>query len=165
MKRKGFSLIVFYSIGIALFFMMGFLMLVIIGAGTYGEIARGQSQNNESRALLSYLSTCARTNDAEGGISVAWEEEGPVLMIADGSSGFGLMIYQREGYLLENYGQMDSAPDPDIAQVIGRTEEFRVEEPAKGTFVVITDAGRVMFHIRSERSAKTAGLVADETEK
>ncbi len=148
MRRKGVSLMVFYSIGIALFFMMGLLLLVAVGAGTYRDIARGQSQNNEGRALLSYLSTCVRTNDTESGISVSWEEEGPVLTIADGSSGFGLRIYQREGHLLENYGRLEEDLNPSIAQVIGETGEFRVEEPEKGTYVVITDAGRVMLHVR-----------------
>ena len=118
MKRKGFSLIVFYSIGIALFFLIGFLLLVTIGARTYRDIARGQTQNNEIRALLSYFSTCARSNDREGGVSVSWEEKGPVLVLADGSSGFGLRIYQRDGYLLEDYGRMDSELNPDVAQVI-----------------------------------------------
>lgn len=130
--------------------MIGFLMLVTIGAGTYRDIAQGQTRNNENRALLSYFSTCARSNDREGAVTVSWEE-GPVLVIADGDSGFGLRIYQRDGYLLEDYGRMDAALNPDIAQIIGETQEFRVEEQAEGTFVVITDAGRVLFHLRSAR--------------
>lgn len=165
MKRKGFSLTAFYFIGIASFFMIGFLLLVAIGAGSYRDIARGQTRNNESRALLSYFSTCVRSNDREGGISVFREKEGPVLVIADGSSGFGLRIYQRDGYLLEDYGRLDSALNPDIAQVIGETEEFRVEEPAEGTFVVITDAGRVLVCLRSTQAVGTTGFRSDETEK
>ena len=136
-----------------------------IGARTYRDIVQGQTQNNENRALLSYFSTCVRSNDRDGAVRVSWEEDGPVLMIADGSSGFGLRIYKKDGYLLEDYGRMDSALNPDIAQVIGKTGEFRVEEPAEGTFVVITDAGRVLFRLRSARSVQTAGFGADETEK
>ena len=44
-----------------------------------------------------------------------------------------------------------------MAQVIGETEVFQVEELGNGTYVVITDAGRVVFGVRSEK-----GVAADD---
>lgn len=192
MKKSRGSLITFYTMGVAVFFLAGFFLLVVFGAQTYREVAQGQERNNQTRVLLSYLSTCVRTGDradavqvvpgAGGGADVAGTEPGagggadaagtepgagdgadaveavpgsgnmasPMLVVADGDSGYAIRIYMEDGRLLEEYGSLEAAPNSSAAQEIGRTEVFQVEELTKGTFAVTTDAGRTLFSVRSK---------------
>ncbi len=146
-----------YTMAVAGVFLAGFFLTVVFGAQTYREIAEGQSRNNEARALLSYISTCVRMNDTPGAVRVSREEGEPVLVIADGQSGYAIRIYRYGDSLVEDYGEADGALYPDMAQVIGETEEFRIEELENGAYAVVTDAGRVLFGLRSEK-----GVAADD---
>lgn len=146
-----------YTMAVAGVFLAGFFLTVIFGAQTYREIADGQNRNNEARALLSYISTCVRMNDTAGAVSVSQVEGEPVLVIADGQSGYAIRIYRYGDSLVEDYGEADGALYPDMAQVIGETEEFRIEELENGAYAVVTDAGRVLFGLRSEK-----GVAADD---
>lgn len=146
-----------YTMAVAGVFLAGFFLTVVFGAQTYREIAEGQSRNNEARALLSYISTCVRMNDTPGVVRVSREEGEPVLVIADGQSGYAIRIYRYGDSLVEDYGEADGALYPDMAQVIGETEEFRIEELENGAYAVVTDAGRVLFGLRSEK-----GVAADD---
>ena len=156
MRRSG-GLAGIYTMAVAGVFLAGFFLTVVFGAQTYREIAEGQSRNNEARALLSYISTCVRMNDTPGAVRVSREEGEPVLVIADGQSGYAIRIYRYGDSLVEDYGEADGALYPDMAQVIGETEEFRIEELGGQTYAVITDAGRVLFGLRSEK-----GVAADD---
>ncbi|WP_300774384.1 DUF4860 domain-containing protein [uncultured Acetatifactor sp.] len=150
MRRSG-GLSGIYTMAVAGVFLAGFFLTVVFGAQTYREIAEGQSRNNEARALLSYISTCVRMNDTPGAVRVSREEGEPVLVIADGQSGYAIRIYRYGDSLVEDYGEADGALYPDMAQVIGETEEFRIEELENGAYAVVTDAGRVLFGLRSEK--------------
>ena len=156
MRREG-SLSGIQTMAVAGVFLAGFFLTVIFGAQTYREIADGQNRNNEARALLSYISTCVRMNDTAGAVSVSQVEGEPVLVIADGQSGYAIRIYRYGDSLVEDYGETAGALYPDMAQVIGETEEFRIEELGGQTYAVITDAGRVLFGLRSEK-----GVAADD---
>ena len=156
MRRSG-GLAGIYTMAVAGVFLAGFFLTVGFGAQTYREIAEGQSRNNEARALLSYISTCVRMNDTPGAVRVSREEGEPVLVIADGQSGYAIRIYRYGDSLVEDYGEADGALYPDMAQVIGETEEFRIEELENGAYAVVTDAGRVLFGLRSEK-----GVAADD---
>ena len=149
--RRESSLSGIYTMAVAGVFLAGFFLTVIFGAQTYREIADGQNRNNEARALLSYISTCVRMNDTAGAVSVSQVEGEPVLVIADGQSGYAIRIYRYGDSLVEDYGEAAGALYPDMAQVIGETEEFRIEELGGQTYAVITDAGRVLFGLRSEK--------------
>ena len=156
MRRSG-GLAGIYTMAVAGVFLAGFFLTVVFGAQTYREIAEGQSRNNEARALLSYISTCVRMNDTPGAVRVSREEGEPVLVIADGQSGYAIRIYRYGDSLVEDYGEAAGALYPDMAQVIGETEEFRIEELGDQTYAIITDAGRVLFGLRSEK-----GVAADD---
>lgn len=156
MRRSG-GLAGIYTMAVAGVFLAGFFLTVVFGAQTYREIAEGQSRNNEARALLSYISTCVRMNDTPGAVRVSREEGEPVLVIADGQSGYAIRIYRYGDSLVEDYGEADGALYPDMAQVIGETDEFRIEELENGAYAVVTDAGRVLFGLRSEK-----GVAADD---
>lgn len=160
MKEKSGSLVSIFTMGVAGLFLAGFFLLVVFGAQAYRGIAAGQAKDNQTRALLSYLSTCVKTGDTKGAVSLLDVDGSPALLVADGDSGYGIYIYQREGRLLEEYAQVGGGIDPSSAQVIGDTDVFQVEEQKEGTFLITTDAGRVLFHVRSEGAAKEA---ADES--
>lgn len=162
MKKSGSSPVGFYTMGVACLFLAVFFLIVIFGARTYRSIVTGQAGNNETRALLSYLATCMKANDTEGAVDVYEEDGVTVLSIADGSSGYGLRIYQHQNTLLEEYGRLGEALDPGSAQVIGETAVFRVEEVAGHTYAVTTDEGMVLFHARCGKTAETTEAVADE---
>ena len=159
MRRSG-GLSGIYTMAVAGVFLAGFFLTVVFGAQTYREIAEGQSRNNEARALLSYISTCVRMNDTPGAVRVSREEGEPVLVIADGQSGYAIRIYRYGDSLVEDYGEADGALYPDMAQVIGETEVFRAEEVAPDTYAVTTDEGKVLF--RSRCGGSTTEVAADE---
>ncbi len=148
MRKSGSSLVGFYTLGVACLFLAVFFLTVIFGAQTYRGIVAGQTDNNENRAVLAYLTTCMKANDTEDAVEI-YEEDGiTVLSIADGDSGYGLRIYQYEGALMEEYSRLGEALYPEDAQVIGETAVFRVEEVTERTWQVTTDGGRVLFHAR-----------------
>ena len=157
--RQNSDLAGFYTMAVAWIFLAVFFLTVIFCAQTYGEIAAGQAGNNEKRALLSYLSTCVRMNDTPGAVSIGQAQGEPVLVIADGHSGYALRIYRHGDSLVEDYGELDGELYPDMAQVIGKTEEFSIEELGNDAYAVVTDAGRVVFGLRSR---KERGVAADE---
>ena len=138
-----------YSIGIAALFLAGFFLLVVFGAQSYRSVAVGQEGNMDSRTLLSYIATSIKANDTAGAVTVSRGEQGTVLAIEDGSSGYVLRLYLHEGNLVEDFNALDAALSPDSAQVIGATDTFEAEYITDGLLCVRTDAGRVLLHLRS----------------
>lgn len=134
-----------YTIAIAALFLAGLLLLVVFGARTYRDAAAVQSDNNRSRALLSYIATCVRSSDREDAVSVL--QDGSVLEIAD-SSGYALYIYCADGALMEQYSARGAELNPAVSTVLERTEVFEVQTPARDTLKVTTDAGSLLLHIR-----------------
>lgn len=149
MKRRS-SPVPFFTLGIAGLFLLGFFVLIVFGAGIYREAVESENRNNGERALLSYLSTCARTNDAAGAVRVLKEDGTMALAVADETSEYAVRIYRHEGKLVEDYGRLSAPLDPKNASVIGETETFEIEEKTPGAFWVHTDAGTVIFRVRSE---------------
>lgn len=148
-----------YTMAVAGFFLAGFFLTVVFGAQTYRAIVAGQARNNQARVLLSYLSTCVRQNDTPGAVSILEEDGRTVLSIADGDTGYALRIYQEGDSLLEDYGEAGAKLYPDSAQTIGETRVFRIEDLGGDTYAVVTDAGRVLFCLRSRET--TEGLTDD----
>jgi len=148
-KNRERSPLAFYTIGIAALFLAGFFLLVVFGAQTYRNTVAGQTGNNQTRGLISYLSTCVKGGDTAGGVYVEETLYGQVLVIADGDSGYGLRIYQNEGNLLEDYAALDAPLAVDHAQVIGQTSVFEIQGDPSELLMVTTDAGKVLLHTRS----------------
>lgn len=153
MRSDGRSTVFFYRLVIAGLFLAGFFLLVVFGARTYRSIAAGQEQNSRARALLSYLSVCVKGNDTEGAVTVSQTDEGPVLVIADGVSGYAIRIYREGNRLLEDYGKADAPLNPAGAQVIGETKVFSIETGSDGLFEVTTDAGKTLFHVKCKEAS------------
>lgn len=148
MKQNRSVSVGMYTMGIAVLFLVGFLLLVVLGAAAYRDVAAGQAKNNDTRALLSYLSNCVKGGDRAGNISIQDGETGQTLVIADGS-GYALHIYQLDGQLLEEYSALDAQPNPSRATVLGATSEFTIERPAENTLCISTDAGSILLVLRS----------------
>ena len=148
-KERHFSL-GFYTIGVAALFLAGFFLLVVFGAQSYRNTVKGQNGNMQSRALQSYLSTTVKAYDAADAVSLTEEPEvGQVLALADGSSGYALRIYRKDGMLLEDYASADAALNPEEAQRLGMTERFEAEKLPGNLLKLRTDAGSVLLHLRS----------------
>ena len=139
-----------YSIGIAALFLLGFFLLIVFGAQNYRNAVAAQHENNDSRVLLSYVSTCIRGNDQTGCVRIREENGNTVLVIADEESGYASRLYLSEGNLVEDYAETDAALDPANAQIIGETTVFMVEEVQEGLLCVTTDAGSSLIYLRSE---------------
>lgn len=151
--REKSSPLGYYTIGIAALFLLGFLLLIVFGAGVYKDTVEKQDGNNQTRALRSYLVTCSQAASPED-VEVKDEGEGPegqVLVIRDGGSGYGLHIFLHEGQLKEYYGRLDTVLDPDEAKPIAETSGFDVEKLTEEAYAVTTDAGRAILHIGNNR--------------
>ena len=143
-----------YTFGIAVLFLAGFLLLVILGAEAYRNTEESRNRNFESRAVLSYIAAAVRGNDSSGEIRVL-EGQGPegsdVLLIGDGS-GYASRVYLSGGMLLEDYGPEDSALRTEGAQKIGKAGSFEASlDPDTGFLEVMTDDGNVLLHVRSRQ--------------
>ena len=150
MKAQKSSPIGFYTIGIAALFLAGFFLLVVFGAQSYRNTVAGQNGTMMNRTLLSYLSTTVKAYDSEDAVSLALDPEvGQVLVLADGSSGYALRIYHRDGILLEDYAAKDAALRPEEAQQLGETVRFEAMKLPGGLLKLETDAGSVLLHLRS----------------
>ena len=156
MKKSGHGGLGLYTIGIAALFLAGFFLLVVFGAQIYQNTVSGQSENNRSRALLSYLATTVKAYDAKNALSVEEDAEyGKILVLREGSSGYALRIFQADGFLVEEYARLDSPLNPEDAQVLGETVRF--EPTIKGGLLTVhCDAGKVLLHLRTETEEAAA---------
>jgi hypothetical protein len=137
-----------FMIGTAALFMAGFLLLVSIGAHSFQNTAAGQNGNMETRAILSYLSTCVKSNDTAGAVQVRYEGEKLVLEVADGDTGYAQRIYLHEGNLVEDFARKDAELYPEDSSLIGHTDSFEISKMPGGVLAVTTDEGRVLLHTR-----------------
>ena len=153
MKSRDSSPAGYYMIGIVALFMAGFLMLVVIGAQSFQNTVSGQSSNMSTRAILSWLATCAKSGDTAGALSVQDSSEGRILVLEDGDTGFAQRIYLHEGKLVEDYARINAPLHPEDATVIGPTDTFEIRELPGHVLSVRTDEGRVLLHMRSREVA------------
>lgn len=149
-KDKKTSPLGLYSIGIAALFLIGFFLLLIFGAQNYRGAVAAQHANDDSRVLLSYVSTCLKSCDGEGCVEIRQDGDSSVLVIADGDTGFASRLYLLDGKLVEEYAETDAPLDPENAEIIGETGVFLVEEVQDGLLAVTTDAGKSYVYVRSK---------------
>ena len=153
MRHRTNSPLGLYTTGIAALFLAVFLLLVLFGARTYQGAAARQAENNEARAMLSYLSTCVKSGDSAGNIVVEHGAFGPVLTVGE-ATGYALHIYQYEGQLLEEYSAAGSSLRPDNATVLGQTETFSLESESDHLLRITTDEGAVLLYLKCGRTLR-----------
>lgn len=149
MKQKERSGLGYYTIGIAALFLAGFLLLVILGATSYRNTVDSQNGNQETRSVISYISTAVKSNDAKGSVSVKNGEYGIFLEILSEDSGYARRIYVKDGKLLEDFSKKTNSLNPDSAQIIGDCDRLEINEIEKDLYEVTTDKGTVVFSLRS----------------
>ena len=150
MKQSSRSPLGYYTIGMAALFLAGFFLLVVFGAQSYRGTVNSQNVNNQNRALLSYFETCISSGDHGGNVYVEDSAYGQVLVIPDGSSGYGLRVYCHNGELLDEYAKLANDLTPDMDSVIAQTSVFQVEMPRENLLRITTDAGSMLVTLRSE---------------
>ena len=149
MKNRAESPLGLYTVGIAALFLAGFFLLVVFGAQSYRATVLSQGGNNDTRAVLSYLSTAVHAADERGAVHVRHGAEGTELRLDDGDTGYALRIYLSEGELVEEYARADAPRGSAEVHAIGRTTTFDIRGEGAGTLRVFTDAGEVLLHLRS----------------
>ena len=142
-----------WMIGVAALFLAGFFLIVVFGAQSSRRAVGLQEDNANVRILESYLATAVKGSDRTGAVRVVREGAyAPVLVIADGDSGYALQIYRTGGELLEDYAPLGEEPSPERSQKIADTEKFEILE--NGDLLELrTDAGRVLVKLRSGEEA------------
>ncbi len=148
--KNGRSSTGFYTMGILALFMAGFLLIVIFGANIYKGTVETQESNNNTRAILSSISSLSKSQDP-GRISIVKDDEaGAVLVVEDGDTGYAQKVYRYKGDLVQEYSRTEGDLSPEGAQVIGKTKTFTVEKKGRSMIAVDTDAGQVLLHTGKE---------------
>ena len=152
MKKRRIHMTTGYTIAIFALLLVGFLLVVIYGARTYGNTVESQRENNNQRAVLSYISTNVRNHDHRGGVSVEQGPQGDMLVLKDeiGEAVYLTKIYVLDGVLMEEYGRDGMATGAGQLQEIGECGFLQMERQSAQRLWVRTDAGSMLLHLRSE---------------
>ena len=126
------------------------LMLVVFSAVSYRNAVEIQEHNNNARAVLSYVITAVKANEAN---PVTMEERDgmPAVVIHETSTGYEQVIFQADGKVYEAYGLAGLQPDPEDALLIGETDLFELEwaQADPDLLEVRTDAGNSYVRVRA----------------
>ena len=161
MRKNSSSPLGLYTIGIAALFLVGFLLLVVFGAGEYRDTVDTREANLEDRAVLSYLSTSVQQTE-RGLVSVAEGPDGPMLVLAESDSEYVTRIYLHDGELTEEYRRASYAPDPSQGRSIAKTKTFELEEASKDLWRATTDQGEILLFLPGTSDKGTSGLAGKE---
>lgn len=134
----------YYTIGIAALFLLGIMLVVVFGGQAYRDTVTQQEENDQTRALRSYLAICTQSV-SDDQIQLKEEGGGQVLVIREADTDYGLQIFHRDGSLMETYSRLDAQPDPAAAQRVAETKVFQVEKIRDQVYAVTTDAGRILL--------------------
>lgn len=136
--RKGIGDII-STVTIAVLFLV-ILMLVVFSAMSYKHATDVQNENNNRRAVLSYVVSVMRTNERNG-IEI-WDKDGAKgISISEPGSKYERRIFVKGGKLMEEYTEKEHPLNTEDSTVIGETEVFDVKEIRSGVFEIKTDLG------------------------
>lgn len=127
---------------------MVILILVVFSAMTYQRSVDIQDANNNSRAVLSYVTTAVKANF---GSRITLEERDGIRLLAieEGDTGYEQQIFWSDGQVLENYAKTGTVPKSDNALVIGQAESFALSLEEDDLLKISTDIGTSYVHLRS----------------
>ena len=123
------------------------LLLVVFSAVSYQHATDVQNENNNEKALLSYVTSCVEGN----GLNKVEKKDFdgmPGLAISTQDSKFERRIYMSDGKLMEEYAEKTGEVHPGDALVIGETKVFEVSEADGGLISIKTDAGVSYVRLR-----------------
>ena len=122
-ERKGTGDIL-STLTIAVLFLV-ILLLVVFSASSYKHATDVQNENNNRRALLSYVVSCVRESSGNK-VEPKSFDGAPGISIGVKGGKFERRIYMKDGKLLEEYAETGSSIIPEDALVIGETDTFEV---------------------------------------
>ncbi|MEG2173914.1 MAG: DUF4860 domain-containing protein [Oscillospiraceae bacterium] len=124
------------SLALLCVFAASSLMVVIIGANTYGRTASGMEANFSLHTSLSYLSEKLRQNDTSGTVSIENLGASPALVLTQERSGstYRTYIYYFDGALCELFARAEVDARPESGQRIATLSAFSVEEMQDGLY-------------------------------
>lgn len=155
MKNQRPDMTGFCTLGIYALLLAGFLLLVLFGAGTYQKTVKSQRENEDRRAVLSYLSMTLRNHDHAQAVTVEPGPEGDVLVLTDwaGDDAYTTRIYQSEGVLLEEFSKSGAALGQGEIQSIGWCGQFEIEQTDDRNLRLRVEDSSVLIHLRSGSGA------------
>ena len=123
------------------------LLLVVFSAVSYQKAVDIHDANNNTRAVLSYVITAVKANEAES-VNVSEQDGMQVLTLSDQETGYEQQIYFKDGKVLESYGRAGAPVDPEDALVIGEAKRFEIGYLTENLLEIRTDIGNSYVHIR-----------------
>lgn len=151
MKKQRSDMTGFCTLGIYALLLAGALLLVLFGAGAYQKTVSSREENEENRAVLSYLSMTLRNHDHSQAVTVEPGPEGDMLVITDtaGDSAYTTRIYLLAGELVEEFSREGTALGRGEQQRIGACSTFSIEQLSGGDLRFRVETGSVLMHLRS----------------
>ena len=142
-KRKGLGDLISVILITVLFLVI--LVLVVFSAVSYQRSVDIQDGNNNTRAVLSYVTTAVKSN-AGSDIKLTQRDGMTVLSIED--DGYEQQIFFKDGKVLETFTVPDVSPSDADALEVGEAGMF--EMSIEGELLTIrTDIGTSYVTIRS----------------
>ena len=127
------------TLTIAVLFLV-ILVLVVFSASSYQHGTSYQSDNDNTRAVLSYVITAVKDKNNED-IEPVDYGGAPGIVIRDSRNGFEQRIYMKDGKLYEEYVRADIPIDPETAIEIGDVGSFEASFVSDGLLEIKTDIG------------------------
>ena len=122
------------------------LLLVVFSAVSYQHAAEVQASNDNTRAVLSYVITAVKSDEAAN-ITLTEKEGVTVLMIEGGRAGYARQIFGRDGKVYEVYGKTGASLQSGEAIEIGHSELFAMSMENEELLAVRTDLGSAYVRI------------------
>ena len=115
------------------------LLLVMLSAMSYRSANEVLVNNNNERALRTYVAACIRENSLSE-VRCKTFDGAPGIAIRAAGSDFERRIYMKDGKLLEEYAAAGAPASPEDALLIGETGKFQVTIDG-GLAKIETDSG------------------------
>ena len=122
------------------------LVMVVFSATYYKSSVSSQADNNDTRAVLSYVVTAVKANKTDD-ISLEDHDGMQMLVIYDDQTELEQRIYYKDGRLMENYGLRGAAFRDDSAAVIAEPGFFEMNMIGDQLLEIKTDAGNSYVNI------------------
>ena len=125
------------------------LSLVLLSAKSYQFASSTSDQNNNKRAVLSYIVNCIR--DSGNGEVLIEERSGRECLIIRSTGEaeiFEQRFYDKDGMLMEEYTQADTELRPEDALAIGEASSLDFDLNENGLLTIRTDEGSSCVRIR-----------------
>lgn len=122
------------------------LLLVVFSASAYQHAVDVRDDNDNTRAVLSYVITAVKADNAA---QISVEDAGgvPVLVIAGRETGYAQRIFERNGEIIEVYGKPGASLTAGEPVTIGYSDRFEMKMAGEELLEIRTDLGTSYIRI------------------